>query len=159
MRKILNPFSKLEGYNCFGCSTENPVGLQMKFFEEGEEIKSEWSPGVNHQGYHHVLHGGIQATLMDEIASWVVYVKAKRAGVTSKMDLRFLKPVYINHGPVKLSARILGFRKNLADIDVKLIDHNNILCAQALVTYFTFSPEKSKESFYYPEPEAFFEKE
>lgn len=159
MRKIRNPFTNLEGYNCFGCAHENPIGLRMSFLEEGEEITSVWTPGNDYQGYHHVLHGGIQATLIDEIASWVVYVKAGRAGVTSKMELRFLKPVHTNEGPVKLRAKLLGFRKNLADIDVKLNDHQNNLCAQALVTYFTFSPEKSKESFHYPEPEDFFEKE
>jgi hypothetical protein len=35
MTDIKNPFQKIEGYNCFGCSPENPIGLHLHFKEEG----------------------------------------------------------------------------------------------------------------------------
>ena len=38
MRRIINPYTKLEGYNCFGCSSKNDFGLQMDFFEDGDYI-------------------------------------------------------------------------------------------------------------------------
>ena len=94
MKKISNPFEKSENYNCFGCSQNNKFGLQMKFFEDEDEIVTFWQPQNRFQGYNFVLHGGIQATLMDEIASWVVFIKLKTAGVTSKMEIRYKKPVY-----------------------------------------------------------------
>ena len=31
MKKIINPWRNHEGYNCFGCSPDNPIGLHVKF--------------------------------------------------------------------------------------------------------------------------------
>jgi len=158
MRKIRNPFAGREGYNCFGCSPDNALGLQLHFTEEGDEILSQWTPAEHFHGYQNVLHGGIQATLMDEIASWVVYVKVQRSGVTSTMNVRYLQPVYVDKGTISLRARIKAMRRNLADIEVKLYQgEENKLCAESMITYFTYSLERSKESFFYPDHEDFFE--
>ena len=94
-RKILNPYAKMEGYNCFGCSPDNHLGLQMEFYEDGEDIICEWEPVKHFGGYKSVLHGGIQATLLDEIASWTIQVKLKTAGVTANIDLRYKKTVFV----------------------------------------------------------------
>jgi uncharacterized protein (TIGR00369 family) len=156
MRKIHNPFREREGYHCFGCSPDHLTGLQMSFYEEGDEIISTWEPKPQFEGYHGVLHGGIQATIMDEIASWVVYVKVKVAGVTSLMDVRYHKPVYMAGGVITVRSKVLRMRRNLADIQVGIYNKENELCAEGLITYFTFSEKKSKESFFYPGEEAFF---
>jgi uncharacterized protein (TIGR00369 family) len=128
----------------------------MSFYEDGDEIISTWEPKSQFEGYQGVLHGGIQATIMDEIASWVVYVKLKVAGVTSSMDVRYHKPVYMDGGPILIRSKILRMRRNLADIQVGIYNKANELCSEASVTYFTFSEKKSKESFFYPGEEAFF---
>jgi acyl-coenzyme A thioesterase PaaI-like protein len=155
-RKLANPFTKLEGYNCFGCSPGNPLGLRLTFVEEGEEIVSSWVPGTDYQGFFNILHGGIQATLMDEIASWTVYIKAKRAGFTSKAEFRYLKNIGISDGPLELRSRLKEMRRNLADIEVSIYNRNHQLCATGFLTFFTFSKEKSREQLYYPEEEAFY---
>ncbi len=157
MKKIRNPFVVLEGYNCFGCSPDNPLGLHLSFIEEGDEIVATWNPDPNFQGYFNILHGGIQATLMDEIASWAVYVKVQRAGFTSRAEIRYLNTVGMDKGPLTLRAKLLQMRRNLADIEVKLFDCDGLLCAESLLTFFTFSPEKSRQSMFYPEPDQFYE--
>ncbi len=159
MTRIRNPFASLEGYNCFGCSPDNQQGLKLSFLEEGEEMIAEWTPSIHFQGFRNILHGGIQATLMDEIASWVTYVKLKKAGVTSSMQVKYIKPVYIDEGNITLRAKVLMLRRNLADIETKLFNQKGELCAEAMITYFTFSEEKSRESYFYPEPEEFYEKQ
>ncbi|MCX6282550.1 MAG: PaaI family thioesterase [Bacteroidetes bacterium] len=156
MKELRNPFVSLEGYNCFGCAPGNSIGLQMKFTEEGDDLVSYWEPKRNFQGYHTVLHGGIQATLMDEIASWFVYVKLKSAGVTSKAEIRYIKPLYVDRGVLTIRASLLQMRRNLADISVKIFDSDNVLCAESLMVYFTVSPQKAKETLYYPGPQSFY---
>ncbi|MEI7661463.1 MAG: PaaI family thioesterase [Bacteroidota bacterium] len=156
MKHLRNPFTRLEGYNCFGCSPDNPLGLRLDFTEEGDEIVSRWQPGNNFQGYFNILHGGIQATLMDEIACWTVWVKLKTAGFTSKADIRYLKTVGMDQGPITLRSKVKQMRRNLADIEVGLYDKNNTLCANGLLTFFTFSPEKSKQSMHYPDHSLFY---
>ena len=44
MKKIINPWRNHEGYNCFGCSPDNPIGLHMEFYEDGDYIVSTWHP-------------------------------------------------------------------------------------------------------------------
>jgi acyl-coenzyme A thioesterase PaaI-like protein len=156
MKNLKNPFTDLKGYNCFGCSPHNQSGLHLTFTEENDEIVSHWNPHPDFQGYFNILHGGIQATLMDEIASWTVYVKVKTAGFTSKAEFRYLKTVGIDMGPITLRSKLKQMRRNLADIEVKLFDKTDTLCAVGLLTFFTFSPDKSKQSMYYPDHQEFY---
>jgi len=71
MRKIRNPYAETgkTDNQCFGCSPNNPIGLHLEFWEKGEEVIAKWIPRKSLQGFRDVLHGGIQATLLDELAS------------------------------------------------------------------------------------------
>jgi uncharacterized protein (TIGR00369 family) len=155
-RKIINPFTGKNGYNCFGCDPGNHHGLKMEFVDEGEYVTARWSPRNYFQGYKDVLHGGIQATLMDEIASWYVYAKLNTAGVTSKLEIRYKKPVYVNHGDITIRAKLISIKRNLANFKVELLDSENKLCAEAAVQYFTFDEKVARERFWYPGVEAFY---
>ena len=44
MKKIINPWRNHPEYNCFGCCPENPIGLHMEFYEDGDYIVSTWHP-------------------------------------------------------------------------------------------------------------------
>ncbi len=159
MRKIANPYKKIKGYYCFGCSPDNKHGLHMEFYEDGDYLKCNWTTHGFLQGFYNVLHGGIQATLMDEIASWLVQIKLKTSGVTSTMSIRYIKPVPINKGKIHLRAQIKGMRRNLADIRVELFCPDKKLCAEADITYYTFPVEVAKKKLYLPDYDKFFEKD
>ena len=51
MKKIINPWKGMEGYNCFGCAPNNEAGVRMEFYEDGEEIVSIWKPRPEYQGW------------------------------------------------------------------------------------------------------------
>jgi uncharacterized protein (TIGR00369 family) len=152
---IKNPFHKLEGYNCFGCSPDNEMGLQMHFRLEDDEVLCDWEPGQHLQGWVGVLHGGIQATLMDEIASWYVLVKLQTAGVTSKMEVKLLKPVKMDKAPFRLRARLQEMIRNVAVIHVELFMNDGTLGAEALMYYYTYPPDIARKKLYYPGIEHF----
>ena len=44
MKKMINPWEGLDGYMCFGCAPNNPLGLHMEFFEDGDDIVAFWKP-------------------------------------------------------------------------------------------------------------------
>lgn len=50
MKKIINPWKGLEGYNCFGCAPNNEAGVKMEFYEDGDEVVSIWKPRPEYQG-------------------------------------------------------------------------------------------------------------
>ena len=92
-KRILNPWVGQEEYNCFGCSPDNPIGLHLQFWAEGETVMGRWEPGTNYEGWKGVVHGGIQTTMMDEAAGWWVSYNRQIAGVTSKLEVKYHKPV------------------------------------------------------------------
>ncbi len=149
-KEILNPYRKIEGYNCFGCSPNNPFGLRLSFFEEGDEIVLEWEPSKNYVGWDNILHGGIQATIMDEIASWVVFAKLQTAGVTREMNVKYRKPVLVSDGIIVCRAKLLEVNRAIAKIEVKLYS-KEILKAEAVCNYYVFDEAEAKERFFYPE--------
>jgi len=149
MKKILNPWIDIEGYNCFGCAPGNQHGLQMEFYENGDEIVNKWTPEKQHQGWLNTLHGGIQCALLDEIAAWVVIKKLKTCGVTSRMDTRFLKPVDTTAGEITIRAKLKEMKRNIAIIEAQTENGANEICAKATIYYYTFSQEVAKEKYYF----------
>jgi uncharacterized protein (TIGR00369 family) len=128
----------------------------MEFYEAGEEICCDWMPGEFFQGYRNVLHGGIQATLMDEIASWIVQVKLKTAGVTAEMTCRYWRPIYIDAGRITIRARIMGTEKRLASMQVTILDASGSICSEGTVKYFLFPENVARERYHYPGVSYFF---
>lgn len=145
MKKIINPWLGVEGYFCFGCAPDNEAGVKMEFYEDGDEIVSIWKPEAKYQSWIDTLHGGIQALLLDEICGWVVSRKLQTTGVTSKMETRYLKPVSTKDDHLVLRASIKEQRRNIVIIEASLYNSQQVLCSQAVCTYFTLSPEKAKE--------------
>ena len=157
MKKIINPYTKLPDSNCFGCSSNNKQGLQMQFYEDGDYIKSKWNPRFEFAGYSNILHGGIQATILDEIASWVVYIKTKTAGVTADLNVKYKSPVFVDKGELEITGKLIDLNKRLATIEAKLLNPDGKVCAEGIVKYFIFPPKVAEEKYNYPGIEAFFE--
>jgi uncharacterized protein (TIGR00369 family) len=157
MKKIRNPFVAKEGYNCFGCSPDNKLGLNLTFSEDGDFIVSKWLPKSQFQGWQNVLHGGIQATLLDEIASWLVFIKLNTSGVTSRMDIKLKKPVYTDQGELILKAKLMEMNRNIAVIETWLYNPAMELCTYGLMHYYTFKEEIAREKLWYPGSDAFYE--
>jgi len=152
---VHNPYVQLGEYRCFGCSPDNEHGLHMEFSRDGEEIECRWEPHARFQGYPGVLHGGIQATLMDEAASWFVYAVIGTAGVTAALTTRFLKPVFVDRGTLTLRARLDRREGRSAFIRVDLSDAGGTLCSTGECEYALYSPEVARKRLNYPGQDAF----
>lgn len=149
MERLVNPYIGLEGYNCFGCAPHNPMGLHMEFFEDGDDVVVEWQPNDNVQGWVDTLHGGVQATLADEICGWVISRKFQTAGVTSRMEVKYMKPVRISAGQVTLRAHVLEQKRNLIDVEAMIYDGAGEACTRVVCTFFIFPQERAREQFHF----------
>ena len=156
MKTLLNPYEKESGFNCFGCSEQNQTGLRMKFLETPEGVISKWKPDKKFEGYFNILHGGIQATMVDEISSWVINMKLDTAGVTSKMEIEYLKPVTLENDEITIQGIIEKVEKRHVIINAEIFDHNNQLCTKAKVTYFLYPKLVAQRKLKYPGKEAYF---
>ena len=145
MRKIINPWLNKEGYNCFGCAPNNPIGLHMEFFEEGDDVICFWRPQEHYQGWIGVLHGGIISTLIDETAGWVVTRKLQTAGLTSRLSVNFRKSLSASEPQITVRAHIAEHKRNFVTIQVTVENAKNEVCAEGEAVYFALGEEKSRE--------------
>lgn len=88
---------------CFACGPQNPIGLKLKFREEGDTYISTFIAGPEHQGYDGIMHGGLVSTPLDEIMARYVYAKGLTA-VTAKLEVRYRQPT-----PIGQELRISGW--------------------------------------------------
>jgi len=136
MRKIINPWVGTEGYNCFVCSPDNPIGLHLEFWEDGDYIVTKFKPTHDYESWQNTLHGGIQALLIDETAGWVVCRKLQTNGVTSKMEMHYLKPVSTLLNEITVRAKLTKMMRNVAFIEAELLDEDGTVLTRADLVYF-----------------------
>lgn len=149
MKKIVNPWKGLEGYMCFGCAPENPSGLHMEFFEDEEDIVAFWQPDGCYQGWLNTLHGGIQTTLMDELAGWVVMRKLQTSGVTSRLDAKFMQAISTHEPRLMIRGRIKERKRNAVFIQTEIYNAGGELCTRADLIYFITTPQRAKDEFHF----------
>jgi acyl-coenzyme A thioesterase PaaI-like protein len=146
----------IPGYSCFGCSPKNASGLKMDFSEDGDDIVCSWRPAVHFAGYDNILHGGIQATLHDEIASWVVFVKLSTAGFTERLEMDYRNPVRVDTGEITLRSRLERTEGNKAFIRTSLFDSKGKIGSESLAVYFTLPQHIARRKLAFPENESAF---
>jgi acyl-coenzyme A thioesterase PaaI-like protein len=122
-----------EGY-CFGCGTHNPAGLKLKFTKDGEVLRTEFKPDKLHQGWPGLLHGGIVATLLDEVMSNVAYATGKTC-LTAEMSLRQRKPIDINETLV-ITAWITRHRSKIIETAGKICLKDGTVVAESTAKQF-----------------------
>jgi acyl-coenzyme A thioesterase PaaI-like protein len=125
------PIPILAGHDCFACGTNNPIGLKLDFYRQGNSICSDVVLNRNHVGWQNMAHGGIISTLLDEVMSWTVIYFRKAFAVTRRMHLRYLKPVPVE---VPLTARgtITSEGKSLTcKAEAVLLDSEGIILARS----------------------------
>ncbi|MCI0329677.1 MAG: PaaI family thioesterase [candidate division Zixibacteria bacterium] len=80
---------------CFVCGDKNPIGLAVRFYEKDGGAAAEFVPKEMVEGYKGLLHGGILASLLDEVMIKAVLVKNVYC-VTAELLVRYKKPVKIS---------------------------------------------------------------
>lgn len=155
IEKVKNPFHGNKEYRCFGCSDQNRKGLHLVFFKHNDLALTLWEPDPDLQGYFNVLHGGIQATLADELGAWWIYLHAVTTGMTMRLEMRYKKKMRTDKGKIFIVAKEKSRRRNIISISAGLYNSTAELCSHAELDYFVFSEHEAKRKLKYPGVEAF----
>lgn len=78
---------------CFGCSPRNPVGLRLHVERTATGGTATHTLADHFCGVEGIAHGGIVATLLDEVAAWALILHTGKLGLTTEMNTRYLTPV------------------------------------------------------------------
>jgi uncharacterized protein (TIGR00369 family) len=82
---------------CFGCGGANARGMQLTFEQDdaAQRIRGTFRLSADYQGGAGFVHGGIIATLLDEVMSKVSRFREDHA-VTAELAIEYLKPVPVD---------------------------------------------------------------
>ena len=69
------------------------MGLQMKMYFTPEGCGSRVVLRPEYCGFDGIAHGGIVATILDEVAIWALILQCSQLFVTSMAKMRFYRPV------------------------------------------------------------------
>jgi acyl-coenzyme A thioesterase PaaI-like protein len=104
--------------DCWGCGRNNPDGLYIKSFWEGDEAVAHYHPKANQTGHKGVVNGGVLATLVDCHCMGLAMAYAHREEgreigtqplityVTASLRVNYLKPTPLTEEALEVRAHV-----------------------------------------------------
>jgi len=80
---------------CFGCGQDNPCGLGLEAWQDGDDIRGRVTFDQHHRGAPTFAHGGAVATALDDCLGFLLYVIGEPA-VTAKLEVNYRRPVLLD---------------------------------------------------------------
>jgi uncharacterized protein (TIGR00369 family) len=105
---------------CFLCGMQNPVGLKLAFYEDpdAEQVRTEFTIPDEYQGYPGIVHGGIVAAILDEIAGRAVMIEGgdENLMATLRLTIRYRRPT-----PTQTPLTAIGQVKRMSRTKARVI--------------------------------------
>jgi acyl-coenzyme A thioesterase PaaI-like protein len=128
---------------CFACGTLNAHGLHLVLHVAGDTCWTELTLGADFQGWEGIAHGGIVATILDEVMGWAL-ASTDAWGYTAKMSIEYRRPVPVG-ARIRGEGRLVARRRRLLTLTGRLVDINTgevLATAEAL---YGAAPEARRE--------------
>jgi uncharacterized protein (TIGR00369 family) len=101
-------------HHCFACGGTNPIGMRLKI-EIGHGVaRTKWVASEDFVGWSDKIHGGIIATLLDEVMAWAPSSDDAWA-VTAEMTIRYRSPALPGEELLAMG-RVVGQRRRIYDV-------------------------------------------
>lgn len=82
---------------CFGCGSDNEIGIRLTGFEvHGAMVTAPFVPRPQFAGFEGILHGGVLATVLDEISAWSAMLTEGVFVFTATLDIRYQKKATVD---------------------------------------------------------------
>ncbi len=82
---------------CFGCGSDNSVGIGLDGFAvDGSLVTAPFVPRPQFAGFEGILHGGVLATVLDEISAWSAMLTEGVFVFTATLDIRYQKKATVD---------------------------------------------------------------
>jgi uncharacterized protein (TIGR00369 family) len=118
---------------CFICGLENPIGLHLHIFEISPGVVETTFTAPEHfQSYPGVLHGGIVASILDEISgrAHMGDPSQPRFMFTAKLEVKYRKNVPIGK-PLRIVGKAVQTKGRMAEGWSGIYDETGTLLAEA----------------------------
>jgi uncharacterized protein (TIGR00369 family) len=130
---------------CLVCGRDNPHGLHLSSSVDPStgSIQTTFTPASHHIGFEGIIHGGILATVLDEVMVWSAIWASGRACVAAEMSLRFIKKAAVGM-PLVVTAKITRQRSRMIETTGEIHTGTDLICA-ATGKYFPLGAAETVE--------------
>lgn len=90
---------------CFVCGENNPHGLHARSQWLDGRVCLDYVPREPDLGYRDIIHGGIGATLLDEVMTWAANIARQAPCVAAEFTVRLRGPLRVGQ-PVRVSGLV-----------------------------------------------------
>ncbi len=115
---------------CFVCGKKNPAGLHLDFELVGQtQVRTSFLPTPAFQGFRDIVHGGIIATILDEVMVNGCWLRGVRV-VTGKLEVRLRRPARVGER-LHFAGRILRDGRRTVDVESQAATAEGVVVAEA----------------------------
>jgi uncharacterized protein (TIGR00369 family) len=122
-------------HSCFVCGESNPIGLKLRFETDGRIVRTRFTPRREHIGFKQVVHGGLIATVLDEIMVWACVAQTKRFAYCAELTVRFQNPLRPGAETVATAELVTNRRDKIFEVKSELKDSAGKILATATGKY------------------------
>lgn len=130
-------------HNCFACGGQNPIGMHLEIVLGDGTASTEWVPTAAFVGWEEKVHGGILATLLDEVMAWAPASHDSWA-VTAEMNIRFRAPASPGERLVA-TGRVTDRRRRIYHVTGEVRGADGRLVAEAEGRFLGASPSEKRD--------------
>jgi acyl-coenzyme A thioesterase PaaI-like protein len=140
------------GNMCFGCGPDNPEGLRIAIYRDGERtdrLVGTYRPRATAAGFPGIVHGGAQFTALDCMAGWAAFIlrndALKGMPLTTTATMRFKRGARVET-ELRLYAEIARESDGRAPFLIKtgIVDSAGEVLSEADYEYMLVPQDKFK---------------
>jgi uncharacterized protein (TIGR00369 family) len=131
-------------HHCFACGSLNEHGIGMTIHIDHGRAWSEVELEQRFEGWQGVAHGGILATLLDEVMGWTM-AAGDDWGVTARLAVEYRKPIAPGT-KLRVEGWITRGRRRVVETAGRIVDaRDGTELATATATYVTVDEARKQE--------------
>ncbi len=130
---------------CFACGTENQCGMQLQAYRWNKDMHFyvDTSLKSHLRGMSKTAHGGIVATLLDEVVGIAASQSSDKKCVTVELTVRFKKPVFIE-SDIRVEAWMDNIGEKIVTASGRIVNPDGDELAAASGKFFPLDMEKAR---------------
>jgi uncharacterized protein (TIGR00369 family) len=130
-------------HGCFACGSLNRDGIGMTIHVERGRSWSELTIERRFEGWEGTTHGGISATLLDEVMGWALAAD-DAWGVTARLSVDYRAPMMVG-ATVRAEGWIVSTRRRVIETAGRIVDAGSgVEYATGTATYVTVDAARKR---------------
>jgi acyl-coenzyme A thioesterase PaaI-like protein len=139
---LTSPARALPGFgHCFGCGPLNAGGLKLPLVFDGDRVTCQVTLGKDYESHPGMIHGGIIATILDELMARACLQSRGMPAMTAGMRIRYAQVMRSGEAYVA-RAEITSAGDGLMRVQGTLESPTGSLVAIADATFFLWTAEQ-----------------